>query len=297
MPSPSEVARDHYRRQALIARAASAAVEALWRQVDQADLDGSFAALGPRMVERVALGQYAAAAASGKYLSDILAAQGVTADPLAALDPRAFAGTAADGGDLLSLLSGSIIRAKALIAGGVAPAEAMRSGGARAVLMAANETQQAGVSADGAAAALDRKVGGYRRMLVQPSCSRCVVLAGKWFRWNEGFLRHPRCDCRHAPAAEAGDLSDMTVNPTAYFDSLTAAEQDRTFGKADAEAIRSGADIGRVVNARQSTTVPTGRRTARGTPTTATVEDCLRRGNGDRDATVRALRAAGYLRT
>ena len=56
MPSPSEVARDHYRRQALIARAASGAVEALWRQVDQADLDGSFAALGPRMVERVALG-------------------------------------------------------------------------------------------------------------------------------------------------------------------------------------------------------------------------------------------------
>jgi hypothetical protein len=52
-----------------------------------------------------------------------------------------------------------------------------------------------------------------------------------------------------------------------------------------------------VVNARASTYVPTGRKTSRGTPARATVEDCLRRGAGDRDATVRALRAAGYLRT
>ena len=295
MPSPSEVARDHYRRQALIARAASAAVEALWREVDQADLDGSFAALGPRMVERVALGQFAAAAAAPLYVARSLEADGVTSRPLAALDPRGFAGTAADGGDLLSLLYGAVIRAKALIASGAPPADALRHGAARVVLYGGNEVRQAGVSATGAATAVDESAGGYVRMLRTPSCSRCVVLAGKWFRWNDGFLRHPGCDCQHRPAGQAGTGS--AFSPGRYFDSLTTAEQDRTFGKADAEAIRSGADIGRVVNARQSTTVPTGRRTARGTPTTATVEDCLRRGNGDRDATVRALRAAGYLRT
>jgi hypothetical protein len=104
------------------------------------------------------------------------------------------------------------------------------------------------------------------------------------------------CDCRHIPAVEAGDLSDVTVNPRRYFDSLTAEQQSATFGKADAEALRNGADMSRVVNARASTYTPTGRKTSRGTPTKATVEDCLRRGAGDRDATVRALRAAGYLR-
>lgn len=294
MPSPAEVARAHYVRQGVLARDAASAVEALWRQVDPGDLDGSFAALGPRMARLVALGQFAAAGAAGQYVADSLAADGVTADPLAVLDPRGFAGTAADGGDLLSLLYGAVIRTKALIAGGLQPADALRSGGARAVLIGANETAQAGRSADSAAGAVDAKVAGYRRMLVAPSCSRCVVLAGKWFRWNDGFARHPGCDCVHRIATQAGD--GTAFNPDRHFDSLTREQQDATFGKADAEALRHGADMGRVVNARASTYVPTGRRTSRGTPTKATVEDCLRRGAGDRDATVRALRAAGYLR-
>lgn len=296
MPTPAEVASKHYRQQATLARKSASAVEALWRQVDPGDLDGSFAALGPRMARLVALGQFAAAGAASKYVADVVEAAGHTPDPLAVIDPRGFAGTAADGGDLTSLLYGAVIRAKALIAGGVTPADALLSARARVVLYAANETTQAGVSADGAATAVDRKVTGYRRMLVGPSCSRCVVLAGKFYRANDGFRRHERCDCRHIPAVEAGDLSDVTVNPRRYFDGLSREQQDATFGKADAEALRHGADMSRVVNASQSTTVPTGRRGPRGTPTKATVEDCLRRGAGDRDATVRALRAAGYLR-
>lgn len=264
--------------------------------MDPGDLDGSFAALGPRMARLVALAQFAAAGAASKYVGDVVEAAGHAPDPLAVVDPRGFAGTAADGGDLESLLRGAVIRAKALIASGVTPADALLSGRARAVLYAANETTQAGVSADATATVADRRVTGYRRMLVQPSCPRCVVLAGKFYRANEGFRRHERCDCRHIPAVEAGDLSDVTVNPRRYFDSLTAEQQNATFGKADAEALRNGADMSRVVNARASTYTPTGRKTSRGTPTKATVEDCLRRGAGDRDATVRALRAAGYLR-
>lgn len=77
---------------------------------------------------------------------------------------------------------------------------------------------------------------------------------------------------------------------------MSAAEQDATFTKAGAEAIRNGANIGRVVNARQSTYVPTGRRASRGTPTTRTVEDCLRLAGGDRNRFVALLGEAGYLR-
>src|SRR5690606_23965723 len=33
----------------------------------------------------------------------------------------------------------------------------------------------------------------YVRMLTPPSCSRCTVLAGRWYRKNAGFARHPGC--------------------------------------------------------------------------------------------------------
>lgn len=41
------------------------------------------------------------------------------------------------------------------------------------------------------------------------------------------------------------------TNPSRFFDSLSAAEQDRVFTRAGAEAIRAGADISQVVNARR----------------------------------------------
>lgn len=43
----------------------------------------------------------------------------------------------------------------------------------------------------------------------------------------------------------------MRTDPKAYFRSLSRAEQDRAFTAAGAEAIRLGADIGQVVNARR----------------------------------------------
>lgn len=43
----------------------------------------------------------------------------------------------------------------------------------------------------------------------------------------------------------------MTVSPGDYFDSLTPKQQDSTFTNAGAEAIRNGADINQVVNARR----------------------------------------------
>ena len=89
---------------------------------------------------------------------------------------------------------------------------------------------------------------GYVRMLNPPSCKRCVVLAGKFYRWNAGFKRHPNCDCRHIPAPESV-ADDLTVDPDAYFRSLSEAEQDAAFTKAGAQAIRDGADISQVVNA------------------------------------------------
>lgn len=91
---------------------------------------------------------------------------------------------------------------------------------------------------------------GYVRMLQPPSCARCVILAGTWYRWNTGFKRHPMCDCIHIPAAEAGK-DDLTADPMAYFNSLSAEQQVYYFGKANSAAIRDGASIFEVINAQR----------------------------------------------
>ncbi len=52
------------------------------------------------------------------------------------------------------------------------------------------------------------------------------------------------------PAAE-DRADDLRTDPKQAFRSMSAAEQDRVFTRAGAEAIRLGADIGQVVNARR----------------------------------------------
>lgn len=117
-------------------------------------------------------------------------------------------------------------------------------------LMVVTQLQDVARTAAGMGLAVRPRVTGYTRMLNPPSCSRCAVLAGKFFRWNAGFERHPRCDCRHVPTTEARS-DDLTTDPDSYFASLSGSEQDRIFTKAGAQAIRDGADVAQVVNARK----------------------------------------------
>lgn len=153
------------------------------------------------------------------------------------------------------------------------------------------------------------QVTSYVRVLNPPSCSRCAVLAGRIYRKSSGFRRHPRCDCRHVPTtrSEAGGL---TTDPRAYFDSLDQPEQDRIFTKAGAEAIRLGANMGKVVNARRGmATAQSGRIAAQGAfgqrlfttveaaPRGAVrlmPESILAVAEGDAEA-IRLLRAHGYI--
>lgn len=94
-----------------------------------------------------------------------------------------------------------------------------------------------------------RNVGGYVRMVNGGACGRCVILAGKFFRKNEGFLRHPRCRCVHIPASESL-AGDWQTDPRAYFDSLNDEQRIKLMGsKANAQAVADGADMGQLVNA------------------------------------------------
>lgn len=81
---------------------------------------------------------------------------------------------------------------------------------------------------------------------------------------------------------------DLTVNVAEYFDTLTEAEQNRIFTNAGAEAIRNGADINQVVNARR------GMRTAQigGRDVLVTLEGTTRRGWAYRHLTPANQRSA-----
>lgn len=294
MDEAARLARAHYRQQQALARNVVRALALLWDALDTVDLLVAWGAVAQRAAELVAVGQYAAANNAISYVRAAVEAQNADAEPIAPVDPRALSGVAADGGPLSGLLIGGVFRVRALLAAGVPLAEAMASGKARLILAASNEVVQAGISASTAVIGVTPSVTGYTRVLTPPSCSRCIILAGRHYPHSAGFLRHPGCDCQHVP--DAGGLSGAVVSPEATFDAMSTAEQDATFTKAGAEAIRNGADIGRVVNARMSTHVPTGRRTARGTPTRRTVEDLLAIAGSDRDRFAALLDSAGYIR-
>jgi hypothetical protein len=121
----------------------------------------------------------------------------------------------------------------------------------------------------------------------------------------------------HVPAAEDA-AGDLVTNPRDYFDSLTPAQQDAIFTKSGASAIRDGADIGQVVNARRGmSTAQIGGRSTRvtnegitrtGFATNAPGSTVAARGGvrlmpetiyqvaTSRADAIRLLRANGYLR-
>lgn len=217
-PAVLRSALEHYRRQQRFTAAGLVKV----RQAARSAGD---------VAQIVAAFQVLAARDAAESVGGMLDEQGIESDPQGTVSPDAVAGTASDGRPLESLFA--------------------QAGSTRSLeLMVVTQIQDAARGAAGLAMTNDYGATGYVRMLNPPSCSRCAVLAGKFFKWNAGFQRHPRCDCRHIPSREnlAGDLR---TNPNDYFQSLSAADQDRIFTKSGAQAVRDGADVGKVVNARR----------------------------------------------
>nr|DAL17238.1 MAG TPA_asm: minor capsid protein [Caudoviricetes sp.] len=145
-------------------------------------------------------------------------------------------------------------------------AEAMQAAGNLLSMMVTSTLADTARSAASIGTAM-RPNTGYVRIVHGDACDRCMILAGKWYRWNDGFLRHPNCLCSHEPVhlseAEAA-AQGMFDDPYKAFENLTEAEQDRIFGKDRAQAIRDGADIFQVVNSKKGMT-PNGLFTTAGT--------------------------------
>lgn len=248
MAESDRLARAHYRQQQALSRRLASALEDVWALVDVRNLDESWLAVIDRAVQLVALAQYQAALAARDYAQAQAEAQDISTDPDGVIDPRAFAGESADGRGLDTLLTVGVVATKARIGGGMSPADAYRSGLASLLLVATGEQQQAGRNADHVSITTQPAFQGYVRVLTPPSCPRCIILAGKVFEWSAGFARHPNCDCVHRPVRDLDRISDAAISPRKAFDAMSTADQDRYFGKANAQAIRDGADMSQVVN-------------------------------------------------
>lgn len=297
MATVEKVAAAHHRRQVTLARRAALQVRRVWREVDTNRITSSWRRLLGTVFTVVSSAQAIAAASAGPYLEDALESQGLPAPGAGRVNVNAFAGVASDGRDLAELLYQPAFRVLARVGQGATVSRAMMAGQLELDMIVRTQIADAGRAADQAALVARPQVTGYVRLLSPPSCSRCVILAGRKYRWNSGFLRHPRCDCRMIPAAE-DTADDLRTDPKQYFRSLSPPEQDRTFTAGGAQAIRDGADIAQVVNARKGLYTAAGRslttqggrrRSAR--PTTEQIYRDAR----DRDDAIRLLRLHGYL--
>ncbi|MER7155429.1 hypothetical protein ABT366_31975, partial [Streptomyces lydicus] len=148
MPTAEEVAREHYRRQQRIVRRTANRMQALWRGMDVTDLDASWRSLAGGMVATVTAGQREAAAQADPYVAAVIAADGLDSDPGGRLDAATFAGAAADGRPLKSLLYEPVIDTKwRLQEAGQSAVESLLGGLEKLLRAAATEVADAGRTA------------------------------------------------------------------------------------------------------------------------------------------------------
>jgi hypothetical protein len=250
MATPTELGRTRYQQVTTVIRAVVERVQELWKSTSAASIESDLEGpTGAAIVAAVAEGQLTVADAAQAYIAAQMAAQGGSAVAEATLVAAAFAGIAPDGGPLETLLFLPAIGVRRRLAAGMTPEEAMLGGLADMARYASTSIADTARSADQVGMTANPNCVAYVRVVQLPACSRCIVLSGRMYTRSEGFLRHPNCDCQTLPLREKEWPNVPT--PQQLFDRMPSAEQRRVFTVAGAEAIRSGADAGQVVNARR----------------------------------------------
>ncbi len=244
----------HYKQVRQIQTAMASRLQSMWNAVDPEHIAASWGRQYAASLGAIKNLQRSAAVSGISYVASSLAELDDYVSPEHFVNPDGFTGYAPDGRSLRGLLDTGVVKARTVLGQGGDVTLAKQAGFMAlqtiAVTMVSDIARQA-ASVDIAA----RPGVGYTRMLNPPSCPDCVILAGKFFRWNTGFQRHNHCDCCHVPATEkamrGGEAEGLVLDPYEYFGSLDEAMQNRVFGKANAQAIRDGSDIFQVVNSRR----------------------------------------------
>jgi hypothetical protein len=290
-----EAANSYYLEQQSISVATTLAVKSLWGQMTD-DFDKSWQSVGPAVLQTTELGRSAAVTRSIGYTQTVLDATGQESAPAGDLIPSRFLQSAPNGQPMADVLGGAVVQAKVAVKNGATASAALSQAESWLSGVLLTVMADTGRSVVGADIAQRATITGYVRMLNAPSCSRCIILAGKFFRWNEGFLRHPRCDCKHIPAQNAdwAKAEGFISDPYEAFNAMSKAEQERVFGRIEARAIRDGADIYRVENIKLRGLGTAKSRAKFGTPTSLTVDDIYRTA-GTRTNAIKMMKEEGYI--
>jgi multimeric flavodoxin WrbA len=280
MATPTELGRTRYTQVTSVIRAVIEQIQALWKGMTpgtvEDDLQGE---AGAAIVAAVAGGQLTVADAAQAYIAAQMAAQGGTAVAEALLVAEAFAGIAPDGGPLETLLYLPAIGVRRRLAAGLPPEEAMLGGLADMARYTSTAIADTARSADQVSMTANRNCVAYVRVVQLPACARCIVLAGQMYRYSEGFLRHPNCDCQTLPLRE--EEWPSVPSPARLFAGMSQQQQRRVFTVAGAEAIRAGADLGQVVNARRGMLRPGASTTTEGITRRGLYGRRMRRAGGE----------------
>lgn len=253
-----EASARHYAYGQLVQRRAQLRLARLWKRIDRQDIVGSWtAALGAATLV-VAQAQQAVAQDSIDYATAFMESNDVAPHAFQAI-AAGFAGIAYPLGDkprppiaLEETVLSPAFKTLRALKSGYTPDRALGIGLDNLALRSQMQISDAARQAEGVAMNTSPARMHYVRMLNPPSCGRCAILAGKAYRSQEAFRRHPGCDCRHIPVSEAL-AGEMTTDPYQYFYSLSPEDQDKYFKSKGAQAIRDGADIFQVVNAQSET--------------------------------------------
>jgi hypothetical protein len=301
-PDALRIARLHRARQQQLAAAAVRETRRRWGLLGGGDVGEAWQQIAGAVLRLVAAFQLEAARGADAYVGAVLTASGGTPRPAGQVATAALAGVASDGRDLGALLGYPAFEVSAFLAQGMDAGQALAIGGRHLDRIVQTQVQDSARVATGLAQVNDRAVRGYVRVVSLPACARCVELAGRWYRYNSGFERHPQCDCVMMPAAEVL----QPQSPRALYEAMNV-EQRKAAGwsGADVQAIADGADLYQVVNARRQLRTVTvagqrlqatgvnARRRIRLTPESIYAE--ADRLGWSRDELLRALRAHGYI--
>jgi hypothetical protein len=317
-------ATDFYATQQSVNATTVNEVRRAWRRMGD-NFDESWRRVRPVVLSAVTEAQRQMAEKAASYVPRVLEQTGIPDRPVADFRPESLVGVASDGRRLDTLAYGAVVEAKTAVGNGAAPQQALNAGGTWLDMMVKLQVADAARQAVGILTASRKNLGGYVRVLNPPSCQRCAILAGRFYRWSSGFQRHPRCDCVNLPSRDAhwADAEGFVTDP------MDAYRQGhiRDLTEAQKFAIDNGADIGKVVNATRGMSTTATRRAVKsvegtvakaapggldilgplrraqeargGAQATAqgllTPEGIYQQAKGDRDKAIALLREWGYL--
>ena len=170
--------------------AADRAARRTWNRVDANNIQAAWKSISRDFLTLFSTIQTKSAETAIDASGMMLAEQGVYVTPHALANPNAFAGWAPSGLDIASYFQSPVFAALHAIRTGSSPLEALEYGRNLLVMLTSLAVMDTARQAESLDITSRPKVG-YIRVESATCCDRCMLLAGKWFRFNEGFLRHP----------------------------------------------------------------------------------------------------------